>query len=484
MQTVLWPILRRAMLHPRSTAIIDDQRTWRYADLVGGAVHLAKRIEQETANPHIGVMLPTGGAFPMAALATWMLGRTLVPINYLLGEDERRYVIEHSGIDTLITARAMLDVVGEPRNVRLLELDKMSFRGVPPLRFPAIASCEDNAAILYTSGTSGRPKGVMLTHRNLRSNIDNTVKHMELGRFEGFVGVLPQFHAFGFTALTLAPLSIGVKIINTARFVPRKIVELIREHRPDIMIAIPSMYAALANVKSAGPDDMRSIRVAGSGGEPLPRDVFERFHERFDIRICEGYGLTETSPVVSINSLHEYRDTSVGRPIPKCSVRVIDEQGRDVPAGERGEVIIGGPNVMAGYYKQPEFTEQVIDDAGYLHTGDWGKLDEDGYLYITGRKKEMLIIGGENVFPREIEEVLNRHESVKASAVIAKQDPVRGELPIAIVELEEGAELDEAALRKYCREHLAGYKVPREVRAIEELPRNAMGKILRKELVP
>jgi long-chain acyl-CoA synthetase len=476
-------ILRHALHAPRQVAVIDDQRTWRYADLVGGALHLAEKLETITGRPHIGILLPTGGAFPMALIATWLLGRAAVPINYLQNENDRQYIIDDSEVDTVITAGPMLQFLGgRPRGVRLIELDRMKFDGPPPLRWPAKVEVGDLAVILYTSGTSGRPKGVMLTHGNLVSNIYNTIEHVGLTEADTFLGVLPQFHSFGLTGLTLIPLSIGAKTVYTARFVPRKIVDLIRKHEPQVFMAIPSMYGALLTVKDAGPDDFAPVRLAISGGEPLPLAILEKARERFGLTIYEGYGLTETSPIVALNCPGRCVAGSVGQVIPGTSVRIVDETGHDAPTGHEGEILIHGPNIMAGYYKLPEMTQQVTAGNGEFITGDWGRLDRDGFLYITGRKKEMLIIGGENVFPREIEEVLNRHPSVKDSAVVGRHDEVRGELPVAFVEIKEGEAFDEAALRSFCREHLAGFKVPREIHEIDQLPRNPTGKILRREL--
>jgi len=480
---VLQPILQRLFESPRRVVAIDDQKSWKAIELLGGAAHLAEKIEATCATRHVGVMLPTGGAFIMASLTAWLLDRTVVPINYLLSPNERQFVIDHCETDTIITAGPLIDHLGErPRGVKLLHLDRLVFNGPPPLRWPPRPKGHQIAALLYTSGTSGRPKGVMLSHDNLFHNAMNSIAHMSITNTETFLGVLPQFHSFGLTALTIVPLIAGCPIVYSARFVPRRIVKLIRRHRPGIFMAIPSMYGTLLSVKEAEPDDFRSIRLAISGSEPLSASVRERFNERFDVLIREGYGLTETSPIVSVNSDGAYRPGSVGQLIADCQVVIADDEGRHLPTGEEGEVLIRGHNIMAGYYKQPDLTREAIDDDGYFHTGDWGKRDHAGYLYITGRKKEMLIIGGENVFPREIEEVLNRHESVKDSAVVGRRDDVRGEVPIAFVEVKEDAEFDAGALRSFCREHLAQFKVPREIRQIDALPRNPTGKVLRREL--
>jgi len=484
MSDMLRPILGQALRHPRRVAIIDDRRSWRYLDLVGGALHLARHIKRTTDARHIGVMLPTSGAFAMATIAAWMLDRVIVPINYLLGPAERQYIADDSGIDLLITAQVMIEHLGDPpTGVTVTKLNEMDFNGVPPLRLPPMFKRDDRlAALLYTSGTSGKPKGVMLTHRNLRSNVEAAVEHATITTADTFIGVLPQFHAFGLTVLTLIPLAIGSRVVYTARFVPAKLVQLIEQHRPDIIIAIPSMYNALLNVKKAGPQSFESIRLAVSGAEPLSVDTHQRFQEKFNVNILEGYGLTETSPGVAWSLPDKNQRGAVGPVLPGMEVRIIDNEGNPLPAGREGEIVIKGPNIMAGYYNMPDKTAEVIDADGYFHTGDMGTLDERGLLHITGRIKEMLIIGGENVFPREIEEALTQHESVSAAAVVGRQDPSRGEVPIAFIELIEGQSFDEAALRAHCREHLAGFKVPKEIRVLEELPRSPTGKILRRDL--
>lgn len=487
MNTILWPILRRAMRHPKRIAVVDDRRRYRYLDLVGAAFHVAERIEQTTANPFVGLCLPTSGLFPIAAIASWMLGRTVVPINYLLAEHERQYIIDDSGIDTIVTADKFLEALGgwEPANVKRIAMDKMAFDGFPPLRLPRVSRADDIAVVLYTSGTSGRPKGVKLTHGNLRSNIEGTIEHTGFRDADCFLGVLPQFHSFGLTGLTILPLVAGAKVVYTARFVPKKLVTLIKKHKPEIFLAIPSMYNALLTVKSAEPGDFASLRYAVSGGEPLPRAVADNFAERFGVRIIEGYGLTETSPIAALSTPEQVRDGAVGRLLPDVESRIIDDEGHIQDDGGEGEIFLRGPNIMAGYHKMPEATAEVIDGEGFFRTGDWGKVDADGYLYITGRKKEMLIIGGENVFPREIEEVLDKHPAVKQSAVVGRTDPSRGEVPVAFVELNEdaGDSFDEKELRSYAREHLPNFKVPKEVRVLDALPRNPTGKVLRRDLV-
>ncbi len=482
---VFSPILRQLLLFPTRIAVVDDQRAWRSYELLLGAMHLAREIERTSRRPHVGVMLPTSGLFPMALIASWMLGRTIVPLNYLLKREELEYVIRDAELDVVVTVKPMLDMFGEmPQGVTELRLDEMrsKFKGLPRPRLPKSQRDDFVACLLYTSGTSGKPKGVMLTSHNLASNVEQCVQWAGFTRRDALLGVLPQFHTFGLTVLTILPLAVGCKAVYTARFSPRKILELLREHRPTAFIGIPSMHNALLAAKSARHDDFISLRYMVSGGEPLPESVFEGFRERFGVTINEGYGLTETSPVTNWCRPQDHKRKSVGPPLPRVDEIIVAPDGSLCGPNEDGEVRIKGPNVMAGYYKLPRETAEAFDENGYFRTGDMGRLDDDGYLYITGRFKEMLIIGGENVFPREIEEALNAHPSVHASAVIGISDPSRGEVPIAFVEMEEDAEFDPAALRSHCRNLIAQFKVPREIRLLEKLPRNPTGKIMRREL--
>jgi long-chain acyl-CoA synthetase len=493
--SLLWPILGRALISPRRTAVIDDRRSYSYAQIAGGALYMAEAIERLTDARHVGIMLPTSGAFPMALLGAWMARRVAVPLNYLLAPDELAYVIRDSDIDTIITAQPMLDFLGDapaiPSDIQLAKMEDQDFSGLPVMRWPPHYDNDELAVILYTSGTSGRPKGVMLSHGNLTSNVWAAIRHARLRDVRTFLGVLPQFHSFGLMALTLIPLVAGKRVVYTARFVPRKIVNLIAEHRPQVFMAVPSMYGTLLSVKDASPEDFSSLRMPVCGGEPLPDAIYEACKERFGLHILEGYGLTETSPATHWATPQRNKRHSVGTALPGVRTFVVDEHDQPVEAGKEGEIILAGPNVMQGYYKLPEQTAQAVvafrppgeeKALRALRTGDIGKVDEQGYLYITGRKKEMLIIGGENVFPREIEEVLNRHPAIRESAVIARQDGVRGEVPIAFVELHENASFNEAEVRQFCRGALAQFKVPREIHVMDELPRNPTGKVLRRKL--
>jgi len=476
-------IERQLLLRPWKTFVRDDQRAWSGFTLLFAAWHLAREIEARTERQTVGIMLPTSGLFPVAVLATWMTGRVIVPLNYLLTPEDLAHVARDAEIDCVISVQPMLDfVAGLPDGVRPLRFEDIRLKGVPRPRIGPARGSDDLACLLYTSGTSARPKGVMLSAGNLASNVEQCQRWAGFDSRDVLLGVLPQFHSFGLTILTLLPLAVGGTAIYTARFVPKRIVELARQHRPTAFIGIPSMYNALRLLKSGTRDDFSSLRYCVSGGEPLPRAVMDGFQERYGVTICEGYGLTETSPVSNWCRPTEYRWKSVGRAVPEVEERIVSPEGAVLPIGEEGEVRIRGPHVMLGYHNLPEATREVFDADGFFRTGDMGRFDADGHLMITGRIKEMLIIAGENVFPREIEEVLNQHSSVKDSAVVGMSDETRGEVALAFVELKEDERCDEPELRAFCREHLAQFKVPREIRFLSALPRNATGKIVRRKL--
>ena len=463
------------------TIVIDDYRSWKGIDLQVASWHVSKATKSE--KPHIAVLLPTSGMFPVALTAIWSQGKTVVPLNYLLSKEEILYIIKDSGVDTIIAVTPMLEMIGDlPEGIQVICLDKLSFKGIPPIRKSVRSDDSMLAALLYTSGTSGKPKGVMLTAKNLASNVDQCKRWADFSNKDVFLGLLPQFHSFGFTVNTLLPCSIGSKAVYTARFNPRKTLELLREHKATALLAIPSMFNALLQSKSAQASDFDSIRFAVSGGEALPEAVYLGFIDAFGLVINEGYGLTETSPVTNWCRPDEHVRGSVGKAIVEVHERIVDENDEDLPPNLDGEIRISGPNIMQGYYKLPEETALAFDSQGYFKTGDMGHLNEDGFLFITGRIKEMLIIGGENVFPREIEEALVNHPDVSAAGVVGRPDDSRGEVPVAFVELVEGAEFNELALRNWCREKIAPFKVPKSIVLMEELPRNPTGKIVRRAL--
>lgn len=486
MASLQWRILKRCLSAPHKVVMTDDSGTWTRAKLLVAAMNIASEIEARSSTQTVGVMMPTSGASAACLLACWLLGRTAVPLNFLLKPAELQFVVDDCDTDIVLTSKKLLAIVDAPNARTVCCLEDLPLKRIPDPRVPSLRGDDQLAALLYTSGTSGRPKGVMLSHNNLLSNVAQCMEHARFNPQDVLLGVLPQFHAFGLTVLSILPMHCGNQVVYAARFEPRKIIKLIKEHGVTAFIGIPSMYGALLKLRNVAPGDMRTLRYAISGAEPLPDDISQRFLDRFGILINEGYGLTETSPVSNLCQPWFYKRHSVGPALPELDLKIVRHEGHRAGtyAGvdEEGEVRFRGPNVMRGYYKQPERTAEVFDERGYFRTGDIGKLCADGHLYITGRIKEMMIVSGENVFPREIEEVLSRHPMVHASGVIGVPDPTRGEVPIAFIEAEDDTSPEERELRAWCREHLAGYKVPKSVHIVQKLPRNPTGKIMRREL--
>jgi long-chain acyl-CoA synthetase len=463
---------------PRRVAFGDQSLVLDYRGLRAVAAGLAGRIRSESRQPRVGIMAPTSAAGGAAVFACWYAGRTPVPLNFLLGPAELVKIIRDAGLDGVIA----VDLFAEKLAPTGLKVIPLNARTLVPGDLPAPhAEAGDIAAVIYTSGTSGDPKGVCLSFDNLLQNTRAAIEHARMTSDHVFLSVIPQFHSFGLTVGTVIPPLLGASVWYVPRFSPAGVIGLIAEKKVSIFVAIASMFGALAKMKTVDPAALASLTLPISGGEPLPAAVAAAFKERFGHEIMEGYGMTETSPVIAVNMPWAYRPGSVGRAMPGIEVAIVDTAGQVLQAGEIGELVIRGHCVMQGYLNKPEATAGAIRD-GRLHTGDMGFIDPDGFIHLTGRAKEMLIVGGENVFPGEIEAVLCAHPAVAEAAVIGQVDPVRGEIPVAYVILNENAEIQEQDLRVYCRDKLAGYKVPREIRITRELPRGPTGKILKRAL--
>jgi long-chain acyl-CoA synthetase len=344
---------------------------------------------------------------------------------------------------------------------------------------------DDTAVILYTSGTTGQPKGAELTHANLARNTE--VVRTDLLRLTAedvVFGGLPLFHSFGQTCTLNAAVASGACLTLLPRFDPGRALQILAGHRATVFAAVPTMYAALLSHPDRAAYDVSALRVCMSGGAAMPVEVLRAFEEAFGALVLEGYGLSETSPVASFNHPDRQRKPgSIGTPIRGVEMRVVDEQGAEVPQGEVGEIAIRGHNVMKGYWRRPEETARAIPD-GWFRTGDIGRVDEDGYFAIVDRKKDLIIRGGYNVYPREIEEVLYEHQAVAEAAVIGLPHPELGEEVGAAVALKPGASVTAEALRDHVKSQVAAYKYPRRVWIVEALPKTATGKILKREIVP
>ncbi len=468
-----------------------------YARLVRVSSVMKRIIENQTNCPRVGIFLPSSVGFVASYYGILWAGRTAVPLNLLLHTDELCKIVQDAGLDMVMTIRFPKDVAHLNDIVDQLPVDKKLYLNELPLkrkvitsflmpqpRLPRVAP-DDVATLLYTSGTSGDPKGVMLTHHNLDQNARSAIKHLKPTDEERFLGLLPLFHSFGMTTAMIVPLTLGARVYYLPRFQPSLVLKTLVKQRSTMVYAIASMYAAVLRVKNAKPEDFKSINVCVSGGEALPPALYERWLERFGFPLLEGYGLTETSPVVSVNPPWANHAGTAGLLLPGVEARAIDDDGTPLPPGQTGELAIRGDLIMKGYYNKPAETAEVIDKDGWFKTGDMGWVDEDNYIAITGRKKEMIIVSGENIYPREIESILDQHPAVAESAVIPeKVGGTRGEAPVGFVVLKDGQTATDAELRDHCRKNLPQYKVPKVVWIADDLPRGPTGKILKRALDP
>ncbi len=476
-------LLSNATQQPQELAIIDDRGRYTYQQLAAMVAGLGQYLSAQTQKPHVGLLLPAGAGYVASFYGTLLAGKSVVPVNYLLGDREIAHIISNSGIDTIITIPQLAARVKDaPLNViDLTQLPQTPPAALNPKR--PTKGPDDLAVLMYTSGTSGLPKGVMLTYGNIQSDVDAAIEHADLKHQHKFLGVIPLFHSFGMTAMMVAPIQLGTSVVYLARFSAVGTLNAIREHGVSILFGVPSMFAAIAHLKSATPDDFKSIYAIISGGEPLPKSLYEGFLQRFGVPILEGYGLTETSPVVTLNVPQDRRPGSVGKPLPGVIIKIADEAGNALHGGQIGEIWLKGPMVMKGYYNLPEDTAAALTADHFFKTGDLGMVDADGYLHITGRKKEMIIVSGEKAYPREIEDTLLRHPAVADAAVVAKKDASRGEVVVAFVILKEGQTAGADELRNFCRDQgLVQWKCPREVYLTKDLPRSPTGKVLKRVL--
>jgi long-chain acyl-CoA synthetase len=475
--------------HSAKPAIFWGADEFTYGDLLRRTRALAAHLQQQfnvRPGDRVGIWLKNCPEFVPVLFGILQAGGVAVPINNFLKPDEVSFIVGDAGANVLITdqstAEALPKLSAARPGLKFWRVEE--FGSLPDSALSGSqreASEGDLAVIIYTSGTTGHPKGAMLSHGNLLSNVESCRQVLLAVEADRFVVLLPMFHSFMLTVGVLLPLLVGGSLVLVRSLHPPKnVVMEILQHRATLLPAIPQFFRALANAPV--PKDQLPLRLCVSGGAPLPAEILREFNEKMPIPLIEGYGLSEASPVVSLNPVKgPWKAGSIGVPIPGVEVTVQDDTGRKLGRGETGEICVRGPNVMQGYWNQPAETAKALRD-GWLLTGDIGHEDEDGYFYITDRKKDMLLVNGINVYPREIEEVLYQFAGVREAAVIGVPDARRGEQPIAFVAANEGITLEEKALQQFVRDKLADYKVPKKVVFLPALPRNATGKILKTAL--
>ncbi len=488
-----------AQANPAAPAICfsDRQLTFAEVDRASDAIAASLAGQGIAQGDRVALYCINSDAFAIAYTGIIKAGAVVVPVNLMLKPKEISYILRDAGVKGLFYHHSFMETVAAFRaEISTLALcisigaehgddhcfeDFQQNRAKPPM--PDIDPAEDLAAILYTSGTTGHPKGAMLTHRNLLSNSCSVVEAMQFraGR-DCILVVLPMFPSFAATVGLLTPLLHGLSFAPAVRFDPAAISVLIGAVGATVFLGVPSMYNLLLRLPDEQLPHWSSVRFGISGGSAMPVAVMRQFGERFGLPIYEGDGPTECSPVTCVNPIGKVtKPASVGLPVPNVEIEILDDKGKQLPVDEIGELCVRGANVMKGYWNLPQATaESFFGD--WFRTGDLGYKDEDGYLFMVDRKKDMIIVNGMNVYPRMVEEVLYQHPQISEAAVVGEPSTRHGELPIAHVVLQPDAKTTAAEVRAYCLENLGRHQVPRKIVLRTSLPKNAAGKILKREL--
>ncbi|WP_066394725.1 fatty acid--CoA ligase family protein [Neobacillus mesonae] len=506
-----------SQLHETAKASADKiayyflDKSCTYAELDGAITKFASGLEKlgVKQGDHIALLLGNSPQFVISLYGALRLGATVIPINPIYTEDEIGYILKNGDVKVVVGVDLMIPLAEKVHRLLpkvehyiICETEQNDYKekiveelsvyskmksftevitsGDISFQGPTLED-NDTALILYTSGTTGKPKGAMLTHKNLYSNAKDIGDYLKINHDDRVITALPMFHVFCLTVALNAPLLSGAAILIVPKFSPKEIFRLAKQYEATVFAGVPTMYNFLYQYSDGNAEDFKSFRLCISGGASLPVALLQNFETKFNVLISEGYGLSEASPVTCFNPLDRPRKPgSIGTTILNVQNKVVNELGEEVPVGAVGELIVRGPNVMKGYYKMPEETAAAIKD-GWLYTGDMARMDEEGYFYIVDRKKDLIIVGGYNVYPREVEEVIYNHHDVVEAAVLGKPDPNQGEAVCAYV-VRKNLELTAEQLLEYCKEHLAKYKVPSSIEFLEELPKNTTGKILRRAL--
>lgn len=487
-------LIETVSAYPERSAIRLGAATTSFRELDEQSAHVAGALRERDVRvgDRVAIMLPNLPAFPAIYYGILRAGGVVVPMNPLLKAREVAYYLEDSGANLIFAWQGVADEAAkgaEKASAEVVEVDQTAFAD-----FLATATSapdvvdrhgDDTAVILYTSGTTGQPKGAELTHANLRCNVDIVCADLlELTHEDVIFGGLPLFHSFGQTVTLNTAVASGACLSLLPRFDPGKALQVLAGHRATVFAGVPTMYGALLAHPDRSAYDVSALRLCVSGGAAMPVEVLRGFEQAFECKILEGYGLSETSPAASFNHPdRERKPGSVGTPIRGVQMRVLDERGQEVAQGDVGEIVIRGHNIMKGYWQRPEETAAAIPD-GWFRTGDMGRVDSDGYFSIVDRKKDMIIRGGYNVYPREIEEVLYEHAAVAEAAVIGVPHQYLGEDVAAAVALKPGSSATPDELREFVKSQVALYKYPRQLWIVDALPKGPTGKILKREIVP
>ena len=476
---------------PDRPAVKLDDHVLSYKELEQAAAQAAGLLREKGIEPgdRVGMQLPNVPYFPILYFGVLRLGGVVVPMNPLLKQDEVAYHLSDSGARIVFGWHDFEDAVragGEKAEAECILVRPQEFEQLladaEPVAAVADRADEDPAVIIYTSGTTGTPKGATLTHSNIAAGAEVGRELVDAGPDDVALATLPLFHVFGMNSIMNCTVHSRGLMTLVPRFDPEKVLEVIQRDRVTTFGGVPTMYAALLNHPEHERFDVASLDLCVSGGSALPVEVLRGFDEAFGATVLEGYGLSETTGMASFNTRdRERKPGSIGVPVGGTEIKLVDEKDNEVPQGEPGEIVMRGPFVMKGYWNRDDATEEVMG-GGWFHTGDIATVDEDGYYFIVDRKKDLIIRGGYNVYPRELEEVLYAHPAVLEAAVVAVPHESLGDEVGAAVVLKEGEEVTSEELRDYMKQKVAAYKYPRVVWLLDELPKGPTGKILKREI--
>lgn len=515
--------------YPKKIALIYKEKETSFRELdsfINKFANLLQRIGVKRGD-RVAVILNNSLEFVISYYAIFRLGAIAVPLNPSFKKEELKYLLKDSKAQTVILEspltnilKSLKEVLPDLKNIIITDLPRRArpqacrprhlpippapaaarpqidekafifweeiksskYRGQslsPPLSLKGVRPT-DPAVIIYTSGVTSLPKGALLTHKNLISCAKSSIKASAVSKEDIFLTVIPLFHAYALTVCMNIPILLGARSLILENFIPQKVIQAIKKYKVTLFPGVPTMFAYLLNTPGIRKKDLQSLRFCLSGAMPLDSRILKSWEEKFAVPILEGYGPTEAGPVASLNPLKGRKLGSVGVPIPDVSIKIVDEKGGELAVGKVGEVIISGPNVMKGYLNQSA-TKKALKK-GWFYTGDLGKKDQEGYLYLVGRKKEMIIVGGFKVYPQEVEEVLLKHPQIIEAAVVGVQDQYKGESVKAFIVLKPEGELTYEETINFLKEKLADYKIPRYLEFRKELPKTELGKILKREL--
>jgi long-chain acyl-CoA synthetase len=489
---VVQNVERAARIMGDKPAIIFEGRTIGYGELNNAAGRLAGAMKAQgiKQGDRVALYLPNIPAFMICYVAALKIGAMAVSINSMLKSTELKYILNDSGASLLCTVEELLpnvrmDDYNDLKQVLICEGEGQGHATIGAWlesHQEALKATEmdsgDPAVILYTSGTTGFPKGATLSHGNVASNSYSAAHHAGFSAKDRITLFLPVFHVFGQNFIMNGTFNAGATLMLFRRFEPQVVLRAIEADRITMFFAVPTIYITLLNMDLSG-HDLSSIRYEFSAASTLPREISIRWRERFGRTIFEGYGLTECSPFACYNHDYQHRIGSVGTPVENYEIKILDDRDNEVAPGEWGEICIKGPGVMKGYWNKPEATAEAMRN-GWLHSGDTGTMDEDGFFYIVDRMKDMINAAGFKVWPAEVEEYLYRHPAVEELAVYGLPDPVKGEMVCANIVLKKDVRTTSEEIIAYCQENMAAYKVPKMVTFVDELPKSATGKILKR----